>query len=59
MLKGLLFEYYITTENTEACDYMNKRSKQYIAKLNQGLSEEGYIIRERLLERISNLEEVA
>ena len=58
MLKGLLFEYYITTKNIEACDCMNKRSKQHVAKVNQGLSEERYIIRKRLLERISNLEEV-
>ena len=51
IIKGVLFKYFIATSNIEAYNWVNQWSKSYVQKLNQGISEEGYIIRERLLMR--------
>ena len=50
MIKGVLFEYYSLIGNIEAYERINKRSKEFVEKLNSGFSEEGYIIREKQLE---------
>jgi len=47
-----LFKYYSSVENIKAYDRINKRSKEFVEKLNSGFSEEGYIMRERQLELI-------
>ena len=55
-LKGLLFTYYSKTGDTQAYQVVNERSKRYLQKLNKGISEEGYTIREQLLEKENSLE---
>ena len=54
-LKGILFEAYLSLGDKEAYDKVNERSKQYLAKINSGISEEGYIIREMSLELVEKL----
>ena len=52
IVKGILLEYYSLVGNVEVYDRINKRSKEFVEKLNSGFSEEGYIMRERQLELI-------
>ena len=56
IIKGILFEYFITLGNIEAYEWVNIQLKSYANKLNQGISEEGYVLWERLLRREFNLE---
>ena len=35
---------------------VNERSKRYLQKLNEGISEKGYTIREQLLDKENSLE---
>ena len=51
VIKGILFEYYLTIGDIEAYEKVNKQSKKYTTKLKQSISEEGYVLRERLLRR--------
>ena len=50
MIKGLLFEYYSLTNNKVAYNNINARSLRYKDRLNDSILEEGYIIREKLIE---------
>ena len=52
MIKGILFEYYTSTYNKTAFDRINAREKEYLNKINKGISKEGYIMREKRLELI-------
>ena len=49
-LKGQLFEFYSKTNNTEAYQNINKRLIVYRNKINKGISEEEYILQERILQ---------
>ena len=49
-LKSILFEYYTTTNNKVAYDDINKYSKEHVQKINNKISEEGYVIQEKILE---------
>ena len=55
-LKGILFMYYSIIGDKQAYLAVNERSRRYVQKLNEGISEEGYTIREQLLERENSLE---
>ena len=48
-IKGILFEYYTLINNKQAYNNINKRSKEYLQRINAGISEEGYILCERRL----------
>ena len=52
VLKEILFKYYSSIGNLQAHYYINNRSKEYQDKINQQLIEEGYMIREEILETI-------
>ena len=45
-LKGILFTYYSNIGDKQAYLVVNERSRRYIQKLNEGILEEGYTIRE-------------
>ena len=49
-LKGLLFEFYSKQGDLEAYNNINKRTLEYRNKINNGISEEGYILCERMLQ---------
>ena len=49
-LKGWLFEIYSKLSNIEACNNINKRTITYRNKINKGISKEGYVLRERMLQ---------
>ena len=49
-IKGILFKVYSTINNKEAYNKSNCQSLQYKVKLNKGISEEGYVIWERIIE---------
>ena len=49
-MKGILFEYYTTTNNKVAYDNINKYSKEHLQKINNKISEEGHVIQEKILE---------
>ena len=51
-LKGILFEYYTTTNNKVAYDDINKYSKEHVQKINNKISEERHVIQEKILEYI-------
>ena len=51
-MKSILFEYYTTTNNKVAYDDINKYSKEHVQKINNKISEEGYVIQEKILEYI-------
>lgn len=51
-IKGILFEYYSLMGNKTACKNLNIRSLRCKARLNEGVSEEGYVMWERQLELI-------
>ena len=55
-LKGILFTYYSNIRDKQAYLAVNERSRRYIQKLNEGILEEAYTIREQLLERENSLE---
>ena len=46
-LKSILFEYYITTNNKVACNNINKCPKDCVVRINSGILEQGYVIREK------------
>ena len=48
-IKEILFKYYTLINNKKAYDNINKQSKKYLQKINTGISEEAYIMRERRL----------
>ena len=45
-LKGILFTYYSNIRGKQAYLAVNERSRRYVQKLNEGISEEDYTIRE-------------
>ena len=47
IIKGILFKYYTLINNKQAYDNINKRSKEYLQRINAEISEEGYILRKR------------
>ena len=49
-LKGWLFHIYTNQSMMNEYHNINERSRQYKNKINQYISEEGYILRERVLE---------
>ena len=49
-IKGILFKVYSTINNKEAYNKINCRLLQYKVKLNKSISEEGYVIWERIIE---------
>ena len=49
-LKGWLFKFYSKQGNLEAYNNINKRTLEYRDKINKGISEEGYILRKRVLQ---------
>ena len=53
--KGILFEYYTSTYNETTYDRINKRAKEYLNKINEGIFKEEYIIREKRLELIDKI----
>ncbi len=55
-LKCVFFACYSTIGDIQACQVVNMRSKRYLSKLNEGISEEEYTIREQLLEKEQRLE---
>jgi len=48
-IKDLLFEYYTMIGDMISYNRINKWSKQYLQKINKGISEEAYIIYEHQL----------
>ena len=56
-LKGLLFEIYTKLDNKEVYEWVNQRSRNYMAKINKAITEEGYVIRENMLILIDRLQE--
>ena len=50
-INGILFEYFSKTGNTEAYKEVNNRSRQYLSKIRKNISEEGFIIHEKLLDK--------
>ena len=56
IIKGILFEYYTVTGNNEVYENINHRAMNYRNKINQNLTEERYIIRKGILERIETFE---
>ena len=48
-LKGWLFDFYSSQGNLEAYNKINERILEYKNKTSKGTSEEGYILRERIL----------
>jgi len=48
-LKGWLFHIYLTLGMTQAYQNINKRSIRYRNKVRQSISEEGFILRKRVL----------
>ena len=48
-LKGWLFDFYSSQGNLEAYNKINERTLEYKNKISKGISEEGYILRERIL----------
>ena len=49
-LKGWLFEVYSRSSNIEAYNNINKHTMSYRDKVSQGISEEGYELRDRGLQ---------
>ena len=49
-LKGWLFDFYSSQGNLEAYNKINERILEYKNKISKGISEEGYILRERILQ---------
>jgi len=41
-LKGILFEIYTKTGDTEAYERVNQRLRDYVVKINRTITEEGY-----------------
>ena len=59
-IKGILFEHYSVINNKEAYQNINNQSIRYKIKINNLISEEGYIMREKqlvLLERYQSRKE--
>ena len=52
VLKGILFDYYLSIRNLSAYNNINNRSKWYLDKVNKVVLEEGYKIRENQLRMI-------
>ena len=50
MIKGILFKYYSLANNKVTYNKINARSIRYKDRLNDSISEEDYIIYERLIE---------
>ena len=50
IIRSILFEYYLATDKTIAYNNINVRSLRFKAKMNDSISEEGYIIWEGILE---------
>ena len=48
-IKGWLFAYYAQMNDRAAYDNINKRTLEHRYKINKGISEEGYIMRENML----------
>ena len=57
VIKGILFEHYINKGDMDSYDQINTRLKAYANKINQGISEEGFILRERILRCSMNFDE--
>ena len=51
-INRLLFQYYTSMNGIQAYNSINKRRIKYKNKISDYLIEEGYIIQERILERI-------
>ena len=49
-LKGWLFEVYLRSGNMEVYNNINKCTMSYRDKVSQGISEEGYELREKVLQ---------
>jgi hypothetical protein len=49
-LKGWLFKFYSKQGDIEAYNNTNKRTLEYKNKINNGISEEGYILHKRILQ---------
>ena len=49
-LKGWLFEFYSKQGNIEVYNNINKRTLEYRNKINNRISEEGYILHKRMLQ---------
>ena len=49
-LKGWLFEVYSRSGNIEAYNNINKRILAYRDKISKGISEEGYVLQDRVLQ---------
>ena len=47
--KGILLEYYTLINDKQGYNNINKHSKEYLQKINIGISKEGYIICKRWL----------
>ena len=54
-LKRILFTYYSNIGDKQAYLAVNKRSRRYVQNLTEGILEEGYTIREQLLQRENSL----
>ena len=46
LLKGILYEWYTFIGNKDAYANVLKQSKDYLLKINNSISEEGYELRE-------------
>ena len=49
-MKGWSFAHYAQMNDRAAYDNINKRTLEHRDKINKGISEEGYIMRENLLQ---------
>jgi len=51
-IKGILFEYYESMNNYLSYNNINEYSIRYKSRINQNLTEEEYVIREGIFEKI-------
>ena len=52
--KSILCEIYTNSNDRIVYHNITNRLKKYLSMINKGISEEGYTLREKLLERIDN-----
>ena len=55
-MKGILFETYVSLGDMDSYEKVNKKWKNFLSQLNSNISEEGYVLREKILTLIDKLE---
>ena len=55
-MKGILFKIYVSLGNIDFYEKVNERSKKFLSQLNSNISKERYILREKTLTLIDQLQ---